>query len=77
MLVVEAQERSGALIAADFALECGTDLYAVPGPVTSPLSKGTNRLIQEHHAQAALSPEDLTQFPTPPQERSYIYRAIE
>jgi DNA processing protein len=76
MLVVEAQDRSGSLIAAEFALECGAELYAVPGDVTAALSKGTNALIRDERAKAALSPEDLTQFPQP-DERSYIYRAVE
>ena len=45
-VVVEARERSGALITADFALEEGRDVYAVPGEITSALSAGTNRLLQ-------------------------------
>ncbi len=45
-VVVEARERSGALITADFALEEGRDVFAVPGEITSALSAGTNRLLQ-------------------------------
>ena len=44
-VVVEARERSGALITADFALEEGRDVLAVPGEITSALSAGTNALI--------------------------------
>jgi len=46
-VVIEAGERSGALITAKFALEQGRDIYAVPGSVLSQLSKGTNQLIAE------------------------------
>ena len=44
-VVVEARERSGALITADFALEQGRDVFAVPGEITSTLSAGTNALL--------------------------------
>lgn len=45
-VVVEARERSGALITADFALEEGRDVLAVPGEITSALSGGTNALLR-------------------------------
>jgi DNA processing protein len=45
-VVVEARERSGALITADFALEEGRDVLAVPGEITSALSDGTNALLK-------------------------------
>jgi DNA processing protein len=45
-IVVEARERSGALITADFALEEGRDVFAVPGEITSALSAGTNALLR-------------------------------
>jgi DNA processing protein len=46
VVVVEASERSGALITADFALAEGRDVMAVPGQVFSPNSKGTHGLIR-------------------------------
>jgi DNA processing protein len=46
-VVVEARRRSGALITADFALELGRDVFAVPGEITSGLSEGTNDLIRQ------------------------------
>lgn len=57
-VVVEAGERSGALITADFAVEQGRDVFAVPGNILSPASKGTNRLIQKG-AYALVSPQDV------------------
>jgi DNA processing protein len=45
-IVVEARERSGALITADFALEEGREVFAVPGEITSALSAGTNDLLR-------------------------------
>jgi DNA processing protein len=45
-VVVEARERSGALITADLALEEGRGVLAVPGEITSALSRGTNALLR-------------------------------
>ena len=46
-IVVEAAKNSGALITADFALEQGKDVFAIPGSVTSATSFGTNQLIKQ------------------------------
>ncbi len=45
-IVVEARERSGALITADLALEEGREVFAVPGEITSALSAGANALLR-------------------------------
>ena len=47
VLVMEAREKSGSLITADFALEQGKEVYALPGSVTSPLRRGCNALIRQ------------------------------
>ena len=63
-LVVEAAERSGALITADFSMEQGREVFAVPGPVTSEKSAGTNRLIQQG-AKCVTGVQDiLEEFPS-------------
>jgi DNA processing protein len=46
-VIVEARERSGALITADFALEDGREVFAVPGEITGSLAVGTNRLLRQ------------------------------
>ncbi|MBI4421945.1 MAG: DNA-protecting protein DprA [Gemmatimonadetes bacterium] len=57
-VVIEARDGSGALITAESALTQGRDVLAVPGPITSPLSNGCNRLIQTG-AKPALGLRDL------------------
>lgn len=58
VVVVEARERSGALITVDFALEQGRDVLAVPGEITSALSAGSNALLRLG-AAPALSVDDI------------------
>lgn len=46
-VIIEAAEDSGSLITADYALKQGRKLFAIPGNISSPVSKGTNSLIKK------------------------------
>jgi len=60
VVVVEASDTSGAPITAEFAAEQGREVFAVPGSILAPQSKGTNKLIQQG-ALPLLSVTDLMQ----------------
>lgn len=58
LVVVEAADASGTMITVGAALEQGREVLAVPGPITSPTSRGTNRLLRDG-ATPILTPDDL------------------
>ena len=58
VLVIEAKEKSGSLITADYALEQGKTVFALPGRTTDATSRGCNRLIAQG-AEIAISPETI------------------
>ncbi|GAA3406686.1 DNA-processing protein DprA [Paenibacillus hodogayensis] len=62
-VVVEAAERSGSLITADQALEQSRDVFAVPGPATSPKSSGTLELIRQGAKMVARVEDILEEYP--------------
>ena len=61
VVVVEAPDRSGALLTAAAATSIGRELYAVPGPIDAMGSRGTNRLIADHQATIVTSTASLLQ----------------
>jgi DNA processing protein len=68
-IVVEARERSGALITADFALELGREVFAVPGEITSALSAGTNDLLRQGAAPILSARDVLSALGLEPEAR--------
>jgi DNA processing protein len=67
-IVVEAREKSGALITADFALEEGREVFAVPGEITSRLSDGTNALLRLGATPLTAAADVLEVFGITPRE---------
>ncbi len=59
-VVVECKLKSGALITADYAMEAGRPVYAVPGPINSILSEGPHKLISDGAMLIATGKDVLT-----------------
>ena len=47
VIIIEARRKSGSLLTANYAMDQGKDLYALPGRITDELSQGTDELIRE------------------------------
>jgi len=77
LVVVEAAEKSGSLISAEFALEQGREVLAVPGNATSELSRGANRLIKEGAKLTATWEDVAEELPRPLREALLAQRAGE
>ena len=61
ILITEAGEKSGALHTKEYALECGRDVFAIPGNITSAKSAGTNRLLKSMQSALVTNYEDILQ----------------
>lgn len=65
VIVIEAAKRSGALITANFALEQGREVFAVPGKIDSPTSGGVNNLIKQGAKLVTCVEDVLEELKTP------------
>lgn len=62
VLLTEAGEKSGSLHTINYATEFNREIFAVPGKINSPMSKGTNSIIQNLQGCVTLSPQDILNF---------------
>ncbi len=69
VIVIEAAERSGSLNTAAHALEQGKEVFALPGDITRPTSRGCSRLIGQG-AIPYLEPQDVLEVLFPPRRRA-------
>ena len=59
VLITEASAKSGALHTKNYAADCGREVFAVPGKITSSESEGTNSIIKQCQSTMVTSPEDI------------------
>lgn len=62
VLLVEAPKKSGAMISANYALEQGRDVFAVPADINRPNGEGCNMRIREGSAELVQSPADILAY---------------
>lgn len=62
-IIVEAEEKSGSLITADASMDQNRDVFAIPGPITSPKSVGPHRLIQQGAKCVTTLDDVLEEYP--------------
>jgi DNA processing protein len=72
-VVVEADLNSGSVLTAKNALESNRDVFAVPGPITSPISRGAHALIRQG-ATICESADDILNSPIPEQNTTSTFK---